>query len=174
MLYSDPFWFFCNMNISKCLSFSFYKPQALFYLSFFLFLSIENKKSWKEMSIQSYLCYCFNSVPAWDFENNVPLVTILFSLVLAQSNFFSKTKTALILVKYKAKSVSIWKFVFRLPKYDKFLGRCTKSQKTIAIALEIFSEVLFFSWKSKHSHPNRKEPSLIHRSLKLCEWEKVK
>lgn len=101
------------MNLSKCLfPFTSRRHFAIFLFCFGLFLfgffaisSIENKKSWKETSIQAYLCYCFDSVPAWDFENNVPLFTTPSSLVLAQTIFFSKTKTALPVAKYKAEGV---------------------------------------------------------------------
>lgn len=67
--------------------------------------SIQNKQSWKEMSLSAYPCYCFSSVPACAFEMNLPLVTMSCALVLSTEQFLSEAQTGFLLVKCEVEGV---------------------------------------------------------------------
>lgn len=106
------------------------------------------------MSIQAYLCYCFNSVLAWDFENSLPLATIPSSLVLAQTNFFSKTKTALFLVKYKAEGMVHPVICVQTSKMSQIYGKVHQILEKYQFKNHLRN--IFFSWKTKYSYSIRK------------------
>lgn len=109
---------------SKCHSFSFHKAVAVFCES------IQNKQSWKEMSLWSYLAYCLNLVPACAFEMNLLIVTMSCALLPSKEQFLVGAQTGFLLVKGEVEgALLLVSYIHRLPKYHKFLWKCAKSQK---------------------------------------------